>query len=80
MLQHVNKVLIAKTAPASYTTVDALAVGDVALFDEIKALLKTAAAAASAGPGAPATARRRSGDESHCRPRGSTANRCRRYS
>lgn len=48
MIQSVHSVLIGKTCPASYTTVDALAVGDVALFDENKALLKTAAAAASA--------------------------------
>lgn len=48
MIQSVHSVLIGKTCPASYTTVDALAVGDVALFDENKALLKTAATAASA--------------------------------
>lgn len=48
MIQSVHSVLIGKTCPASYTTVDDLAVGDVALFDENKALLKTAAAAASA--------------------------------
>lgn len=48
MIQSVHSVLIGKTCPASYITVDALAVGDVALFDENKALLKTAAAAASA--------------------------------
>lgn len=48
MIQSVHSVLIGKTCPASYTTVDALAVGDVALFDENKALLKTAVAAASA--------------------------------
>lgn len=48
MIQSVHSVLIGKTCPASYTTVDALAVGDVALFDENKALLETAAAAASA--------------------------------
>lgn len=48
MIQSVHSVLIGKTCPTSYTTVDALAVGDVALFDENKALLKTAAAAASA--------------------------------
>lgn len=48
MIQSVHSVLIGKTCPASYTTVDALAVGAVALFDENKALLKTAASAASA--------------------------------
>lgn len=48
MIQSVHSVLIGKTCPTSYTTVDALTVGDVALFDENKALLKTAAAAASA--------------------------------
>lgn len=48
MIQSVHSVLIGKTCPAFYTTVNALAVGDVALFDENKALLKTAAAAASA--------------------------------
>lgn len=48
MIQSVHSVLIGKTCPTSYTNVDALAVGDVALFDENKALLKTAAAAASA--------------------------------
>ena len=48
MLQHVDTVLIGKQAPTSYTTVDALAVGDVALFDENKALIKTADAAAKA--------------------------------
>lgn len=48
MIQSVHSVLIGKTCPTSYTIVDALAVGDVALFDENKALLKTAAAAASA--------------------------------
>lgn len=48
MIQSVHSVLIGKTCPASYTTVNALAVGDVALFDENKVLLKTAADAASA--------------------------------
>ena len=42
MITSVHSVLIGKQAPASYTTVDALAVGDVALFDENKALIKTA--------------------------------------
>ena len=48
MIQSVHSVLIGKTCPTSYTTVDALAVGDVALFNENKALLKTDAVAASA--------------------------------
>ena len=48
MITSVHSVLIGKQAPASYTTVDALAVGDVALFDENKALIKTAADAVNA--------------------------------
>lgn len=48
MLQHVDIVLIGKNIPASYTTADALAVGDVALFDQNRAILKTAAEAANA--------------------------------
>ena len=48
MNQSVHSVLIGKTCPTSYTTVDALAVGDVALFNENKVLLKTDAVAASA--------------------------------
>lgn len=48
MITSVHSVLIGKQAPASYTTVDALAVGDVALFDENKALIKTAANAVNA--------------------------------
>lgn len=48
MLQSVHSVLIGKTCPASYTTADALAAGDVALFNENKALIKTAASAAAA--------------------------------
>lgn len=48
MLQSVHSVLIGKTCPASYTTADALAAGDVALFNENKALIKTAAGAATA--------------------------------
>ena len=43
MITSVHSVLIGKQAPAFYTTVDVLAVGDVALFDENKALIKTAA-------------------------------------
>lgn len=48
MLQSVHSVLIGKTCPASYTTANALAAGDVALFNENKALIKTAAEAATA--------------------------------
>ena len=48
MLQSVHTVLIGKQVPSAYTTVDALAAGDVALFDENKALLTTAANAAAA--------------------------------
>lgn len=48
MLQSVHSVLIGKTCPVSYTTADALAAGDVALFNENKALIKTAAEAATA--------------------------------
>lgn len=48
MLQSVHSVLIGKTCPISYTTADALAAGDVALFNENKALIKTAAEAATA--------------------------------
>lgn len=48
MIQSVHSVMIGKKCPASYTTVDALAKGDVALFDENKALIKTAAEAAEA--------------------------------
>lgn len=48
MLQSVHSVLIGKTCPAFYTTADALAAGDVALFNENKALIKTAAEAATA--------------------------------
>lgn len=40
MLQHVNTVMIAKTAPASYTTADALVEGDIALFDENRQIIK----------------------------------------
>lgn len=48
MLQRVDTVLIGKSCPVSYTDVDALAAGDVALFDENRALIKTAAAAKDA--------------------------------
>lgn len=48
MITSVHTVLIGKQCPASYTNVDALAEGDVALFDENKTLIKTAADAAEA--------------------------------
>lgn len=48
MLQKVNTVLIAKTAPATFTTANALADGAIALFNENKQILTSAAAAASA--------------------------------
>ena len=48
MIQSVHTVLIGKKCPVSYTTVDALAAGDVALFDQNKSLITTAAKAAEA--------------------------------
>lgn len=48
MITSVHTVLIGKKCPANYTTVDALDAGEVALFDQNKAILKTAAAAAKA--------------------------------
>ena len=48
MITSVHTVLIGKESPASYTTVDALNAGEVALFDQNKAILKTAAEAAKA--------------------------------
>lgn len=48
MIQSVHTVLIGKKCPASYTTVDALDAGDVALFDQNKSLITTAAKAAEA--------------------------------
>lgn len=48
MITSVHTVLIGKECPASYTTVDALHAGEVALFDQNKAILKTAAEAAKA--------------------------------
>lgn len=48
MITSVHTVLIGKQCPASYTTVDALNAGEVALFDQNKAILKTAAEAAKA--------------------------------
>lgn len=48
MITRVDTVLIGKKCPASCTTVDALAKGDVALFDQNKALITTAADAVNA--------------------------------
>ena len=48
MIQHVNTVLIGKTLPSAYTTADALTAGDVALFDQNRAIIKTAADATKA--------------------------------
>lgn len=48
MITSVHTVLIGKECPASYTTVDDLNAGEVALFDQNKAILKTAAKAAEA--------------------------------
>ena len=48
MLQKVNKVLIAKTVPTSYATVDTLVDGDIALFNENKVIVKSASEAEAA--------------------------------
>lgn len=48
MITSVHTVLIGKSCPSSYSTVDALKAGEVALFDQNKAILKTAAEAAEA--------------------------------
>lgn len=48
MITSVHTVLIGKKCPVNYTTVDALNAGEVALFDQNKAILKTAAEAAEA--------------------------------
>lgn len=48
MITSVHTVLIGTKCPASYTTADALNAGEVALFDQNKAILKTAAEAAKA--------------------------------
>lgn len=48
MQTSVHSVLIGKACPASFTNVDALREGDVALFDQNRALITTAAAAADA--------------------------------
>lgn len=48
MIQSVHTVLIGKKCPTSYTNVDALNAGDVALFDQNKSLIDTADKAAEA--------------------------------
>lgn len=48
MITSVHTVLIGTKCPASYTTADALNAGEVALFDQNRAILKTAADAAKA--------------------------------
>lgn len=48
MITSVHTVLIGTKCPASYTTADALNAGEVALFDQNRAILKTAVEAAKA--------------------------------
>lgn len=48
MITSVHTVLIGTKCPASYTTADVLNAGEVALFDQNRAILKTAAEAAKA--------------------------------
>ena len=48
MLQKVNTVLIGTDAPASYTTADALTDGQIALFDQNRAIVKDATGAKAA--------------------------------
>lgn len=48
MITRVDTVLIGKKCPTAYTTVDALTAGDVALFDENRSIIKTAADAVNA--------------------------------
>lgn len=48
MITRVGTVLIGKNCPASYTTADALAAGDVAMFDQDRKIIKTAAEAVKA--------------------------------
>ena len=48
MITSVHTVLIGTKCPASYTTADALNAGEVALFDQNKAIIKTAAEAVNA--------------------------------
>lgn len=48
MITRVGTVLIGKNCPDSYTTADALAAGDVAMFDQDRKIIKTAADAVKA--------------------------------
>lgn len=48
MLNHVNTVLIGTDAPASYTTADDLTKGQIALFDQNRAIVKDATGAKAA--------------------------------
>lgn len=48
MITRVGTVLIGKNCPASYTTADTLAAGDVAMFDQDRKIIKTAAEAVKA--------------------------------
>lgn len=48
MLNHVNTVLIGTDAPTSYTTADALTKGQIALFDQNRAIVKDATGAKAA--------------------------------
>jgi hypothetical protein len=48
MITRTDTVLIGKTCPQLYNTVDGLTQGDVALFDENKNLIKNEAAAVNA--------------------------------
>ena len=48
MLNHVNTVLIGTDAPASYRTVDELTEGQIALFDQNRAIVKDAVGAKAA--------------------------------
>ena len=48
MITRVGTVLIGKNCPTSYTTADALAAGDVAMFDQDRKIIKTAAEAVKA--------------------------------
>lgn len=48
MITRVGTVLIGKNCPASYTTADALTAGDVAMFDQDRKIIKTAAEAVKA--------------------------------
>lgn len=48
MITRVGTVLIGKNCPTSYTTADTLAAGDVAMFDQDRKIIKTAAEAVKA--------------------------------